>query len=226
MTRSTAGPCHAKYDLMVFFEICELEANGEWVHTTNVVPRSSAHTVQCTDVCLSLSRSLSLTLCLSLSSYIPAVVDHRGGMPCHGTFLLHQVWPRHWKHWSFLPKLTVNNRSSATISGSYSPYNMNSSFLNMYEKKPLKSISSFIEPDIFFCILIKWFDFPFLNVNHAGHSEENNSHHRSWDRKWHWVEGGEGVGDWWVAKSTFKKPFGVGVWKLVLTNRHSDACTI
>ncbi|KAL2300971.1 hypothetical protein Nmel_011526 [Mimus melanotis] len=24
------------------------------------------------------------------SSYIPAVVDHRGGMPCHGTFLLHQ----------------------------------------------------------------------------------------------------------------------------------------
>uniref|UniRef100_A0A7N8X6I0 plus-end-directed kinesin ATPase n=1 Tax=Mastacembelus armatus TaxID=205130 RepID=A0A7N8X6I0_9TELE len=27
---------------------------------------------------------------LCLSSYIPAVVDHRGGMPCHGTFLLHQ----------------------------------------------------------------------------------------------------------------------------------------
>ncbi|CAL1579673.1 unnamed protein product [Knipowitschia caucasica] len=51
LTRSTAGPCHAKYDLMAFFEVCELEANGE---------------------------------------YIPAVVDHRGGMPCHGTFLLHQ----------------------------------------------------------------------------------------------------------------------------------------
>ncbi|XP_056149262.1 kinesin-like protein KIF1A [Lampris incognitus] len=51
LTRSTAGPCQAKYDLMVFFEICELEANGD---------------------------------------YIPAVVDHRGGMPCHGTFLLHQ----------------------------------------------------------------------------------------------------------------------------------------
>ncbi|XP_061588261.1 kinesin-like protein KIF1A isoform X2 [Cololabis saira] len=51
LTRSTAGPCHAKYDLMVFFEICELEANGD---------------------------------------YIPAVVDHRGGMPCHGTYLLHQ----------------------------------------------------------------------------------------------------------------------------------------
>uniref|UniRef100_A0A8C5C634 plus-end-directed kinesin ATPase n=1 Tax=Gadus morhua TaxID=8049 RepID=A0A8C5C634_GADMO len=51
LKRSTAGPCHSKYDLMAFFEICELEANGD---------------------------------------YIPSVVDHRGGMPCHGTFLLHQ----------------------------------------------------------------------------------------------------------------------------------------
>ncbi|XP_076198033.1 kinesin-like protein KIF1A isoform X7 [Aptenodytes patagonicus] len=51
MTRPSAGPCQCKYDLMVFFEICELEANGD---------------------------------------YIPAVVDHRGGVPCHGTFLLHQ----------------------------------------------------------------------------------------------------------------------------------------
>ncbi|KAF1383864.1 hypothetical protein PFLUV_G00136270 [Perca fluviatilis] len=31
LTRSTAGPCHAKYDLMVFFEICELEANGDYI---------------------------------------------------------------------------------------------------------------------------------------------------------------------------------------------------
>ncbi|XP_054916598.1 kinesin-like protein KIF1A isoform X5 [Poeciliopsis prolifica] len=51
MTRPQAGPRHCKYDLMVFFEICELEANGD---------------------------------------YIPAVVDHRGGLPCQGTFLLHQ----------------------------------------------------------------------------------------------------------------------------------------
>uniref|UniRef100_A0A3B3C3S6 KIF1A n=1 Tax=Oryzias melastigma TaxID=30732 RepID=A0A3B3C3S6_ORYME len=51
MARPQAGPCHCKYDLMVFFEICELEATGD---------------------------------------YIPAVVDHRQGMPCHGTFLLHQ----------------------------------------------------------------------------------------------------------------------------------------
>ncbi|XP_055797170.1 kinesin-like protein KIF1A isoform X29 [Salvelinus fontinalis] len=51
LMRPTAGPCHCKYDLMVFFEICELEASGD---------------------------------------YIPAGVDHRGGMPCHGTFMLHQ----------------------------------------------------------------------------------------------------------------------------------------
>ncbi|XP_065129761.2 kinesin-like protein KIF1A isoform X24 [Paramisgurnus dabryanus] len=51
LTRPTSGPCHCKYDLMVFFEICELEANGD---------------------------------------YIPAVVDHKVGMPCHGTFMLHQ----------------------------------------------------------------------------------------------------------------------------------------
>uniref|UniRef100_A0A8C9UWK6 plus-end-directed kinesin ATPase n=1 Tax=Spermophilus dauricus TaxID=99837 RepID=A0A8C9UWK6_SPEDA len=50
LTRPCPGPCHCKYDLLVYFEICELEANA----------------------------------------YIPAVVDHRGGMPCMGTFLLHQ----------------------------------------------------------------------------------------------------------------------------------------
>lgn len=33
-----------------------------------------------------------------VSSYIPAVVDHRGGMPCHGTFLLHQVSPCTFLH--------------------------------------------------------------------------------------------------------------------------------
>ncbi|XP_060049536.1 kinesin-like protein KIF1A isoform X3 [Erinaceus europaeus] len=51
LSRPSPGPCHCKYDLLVYFEICELEANGD---------------------------------------YIPAVVDHRGGMPCMGTFLLHQ----------------------------------------------------------------------------------------------------------------------------------------
>lgn len=51
LTRPCPGPRHCKYDLLVHFEICELEADGD---------------------------------------YIPAVVDHRGGMPCVGTFLLHQ----------------------------------------------------------------------------------------------------------------------------------------
>ncbi|XP_040306372.1 kinesin-like protein KIF1A isoform X22 [Herpailurus yagouaroundi] len=51
LARPCPGPCHCKYDVLVYFEICELEANGD---------------------------------------YIPAVVDHRGGMPCMGTFLLHQ----------------------------------------------------------------------------------------------------------------------------------------
>ncbi|XP_045337930.1 kinesin-like protein KIF1A isoform X22 [Leopardus geoffroyi] len=51
LARPCPGPRHCKYDVLVYFEICELEANGD---------------------------------------YIPAVVDHRGGMPCMGTFLLHQ----------------------------------------------------------------------------------------------------------------------------------------
>lgn len=29
LTRPSPGPCHCKYDLLVYFEICELEANGE-----------------------------------------------------------------------------------------------------------------------------------------------------------------------------------------------------
>ncbi|XP_073437324.1 kinesin-like protein KIF1A isoform X5 [Dendrobates tinctorius] len=47
----STGQCHCKYDLMSFFQICELEANGD---------------------------------------YIPVAVDHGAGLPCHGTFLLHQ----------------------------------------------------------------------------------------------------------------------------------------
>lgn len=50
-TKSYLGHCVSKYDLLVWFEISELEPTGE---------------------------------------YIPAVVDHSGGLPCHGTFLLHQ----------------------------------------------------------------------------------------------------------------------------------------
>ncbi|XP_060574744.1 kinesin-like protein unc-104 isoform X4 [Ruditapes philippinarum] len=42
---------HSRYDLLVWFEICELAPNGE---------------------------------------YVPAVVDHSDGMPCSGTYMLHQ----------------------------------------------------------------------------------------------------------------------------------------
>ncbi|RVE70472.1 hypothetical protein OJAV_G00064240 [Oryzias javanicus] len=51
ITKSNLGHCVSKYDLLVWFEISELEPTGE---------------------------------------YIPAIVDHTGGLPCHGTFLLHQ----------------------------------------------------------------------------------------------------------------------------------------
>ncbi|XP_042561568.1 kinesin-like protein KIF1B isoform X2 [Clupea harengus] len=51
ISKSNLGQCVSKYDLLVWFEISELEPTGE---------------------------------------YIPAVVDHSGGMPCHGTYLLHQ----------------------------------------------------------------------------------------------------------------------------------------
>ncbi|XP_067448041.1 kinesin-like protein KIF1B isoform X1 [Thunnus thynnus] len=51
ITKSNLGQCVSKYDLLVWFEISELEPTGE---------------------------------------YIPAVVDHSGGLPCHGTYLLHQ----------------------------------------------------------------------------------------------------------------------------------------
>ncbi|XP_035596548.1 kinesin-like protein KIF1B isoform X9 [Oncorhynchus keta] len=51
ISKSNLGQCVSKYDLLVWFEISELEPTGE---------------------------------------YIPAVVDHSGGLPCHGTYLLHQ----------------------------------------------------------------------------------------------------------------------------------------
>uniref|UniRef100_A0A8C6MCP1 plus-end-directed kinesin ATPase n=1 Tax=Nothobranchius furzeri TaxID=105023 RepID=A0A8C6MCP1_NOTFU len=51
ITKSNLGHCVSKYDLLVWFEISELEPTGE---------------------------------------YIPAIVDHSAGLPCHGTYLLHQ----------------------------------------------------------------------------------------------------------------------------------------
>ncbi|XP_069774565.1 kinesin-like protein KIF1B isoform X3 [Narcine bancroftii] len=51
ISKPCRGQCVSKYDLLVWFEISELEPTGE---------------------------------------YIAAVVDHSGGLPCQGTYLLHQ----------------------------------------------------------------------------------------------------------------------------------------
>ncbi|XP_077168436.1 kinesin-like protein KIF1B isoform X5 [Paroedura picta] len=51
LSKPSLGQSMTKYDLLVWFEISELEPTGE---------------------------------------YIPAIVDHTGGQPCQGTFLLHQ----------------------------------------------------------------------------------------------------------------------------------------
>ncbi|XP_040843823.1 kinesin-like protein KIF1B isoform X2 [Ochotona curzoniae] len=51
MSKTSFGQSMSKYDLLVWFEISELEPTGE---------------------------------------YLPAVVDHTAGLPCQGTFLLHQ----------------------------------------------------------------------------------------------------------------------------------------
>ncbi|XP_068891255.1 kinesin-like protein KIF1B isoform X4 [Aphelocoma coerulescens] len=51
VSKPSLGQSVSKYDLLVWFEISELEPTGE---------------------------------------YIPAIVDHTGGLPCQGTFLLHQ----------------------------------------------------------------------------------------------------------------------------------------
>ncbi|XP_015283308.1 PREDICTED: kinesin-like protein KIF1B [Gekko japonicus] len=54
LSKANLGQSVTKYDLLVWFEISELEPTGE---------------------------------------YIPAIVDHTGGQPCQGTFLLHQHGP-------------------------------------------------------------------------------------------------------------------------------------
>ncbi|KAG7261140.1 hypothetical protein CRUP_005288, partial [Coryphaenoides rupestris] len=83
---SNLGQCVSRYDLLVWFEISELEPTGE---------------------------------------YIPAVVDHSGGLPCHGTYLLHQGIQRritvtliHEKgselHWKDVRELVVGRIRSKT----------------------------------------------------------------------------------------------------------------
>ncbi|KAM4571756.1 kinesin-like protein KIF1B isoform 11-T11 [Fundulus diaphanus] len=88
ITKSNLGQCVSKYDLLVWFEISELEPTGE---------------------------------------YIPAIVDHSAGLPCHGTYLLHQGIQRritvtliHEKgselHWKDVRELVVGRiRSKAEV---------------------------------------------------------------------------------------------------------------
>ncbi|XP_068589068.1 kinesin-like protein KIF1B isoform X3 [Cebidichthys violaceus] len=86
ITKSNLGQCCSKYDLLVWFEISELEPTGE---------------------------------------YIPALVDHSGGLPCNGTYLLHQGIQRritvtliHEKgselHWKDVRELVVGRIRSKT----------------------------------------------------------------------------------------------------------------
>ncbi|XP_063001570.1 kinesin-like protein KIF1B isoform X4 [Elgaria multicarinata webbii] len=88
MSKHSVGQSMIKYDLLVWFEISELEPTGE---------------------------------------YIPAIVDHTGGLPCQGTFLLHQGIQRritvtiiHEKgnelHWKDVRELVVGRiRNTAEV---------------------------------------------------------------------------------------------------------------
>ncbi|XP_068935511.1 kinesin-like protein KIF1B isoform X8 [Petaurus breviceps papuanus] len=88
LSKTSLGQSMSKYDLLVWFEISELEPTGE---------------------------------------YIPAVVDHTAGLPCQGTFLLHQGIQRritvtiiHEKgselHWKDVRELVVGRiRSKAEV---------------------------------------------------------------------------------------------------------------
>ncbi|XP_078806876.1 kinesin-like protein KIF1B isoform X16 [Oryzias latipes] len=109
ITKSNLGHCVSKYDLLVWFEISELEPTGE---------------------------------------YIPAIVDHTGGLPCHGTFLLHQGIQRritvtliHEKgselHWKDVRELVVGRiRSKAEVDDSAADAILS---LNIISAKNIKS---------------------------------------------------------------------------------------
>ncbi|XP_034392790.1 kinesin-like protein KIF1B isoform X2 [Cyclopterus lumpus] len=109
ITKSNLGQCVSKYDLLVWFEISELEPTGE---------------------------------------YIPAVVDHSGGLPCNGTYLLHQGIQRritvtliHEKgselHWKDVRELVVGRiRSKAEVDESAADAVLS---LNIISAKNIKS---------------------------------------------------------------------------------------
>ncbi|XP_047220508.1 kinesin-like protein KIF1B isoform X1 [Girardinichthys multiradiatus] len=109
ITKSNLGQCVSKYDLLVWFEISELEPTGE---------------------------------------YIPAIVDHSAGMPCHGTYLLHQGIQRritvtliHEKgselHWKDVRELVVGRiRNKAEVDDSAADAVLS---LNIISAKNIKS---------------------------------------------------------------------------------------
>ncbi|XP_078026235.1 kinesin-like protein KIF1B isoform X13 [Epinephelus lanceolatus] len=109
ITKSNLGQCVSKYDLLVWFEISELEPTGE---------------------------------------YIPAVVDHSGGLPCNGTYLLHQGIQRritvtliHEKgselHWKDVRELVVGRiRNKAEVDDSAADAVLS---LNIISAKNMKS---------------------------------------------------------------------------------------
>ncbi|XP_072222330.1 kinesin-like protein KIF1B isoform X6 [Leuresthes tenuis] len=109
ITKSNLGQCVSKYDLLVWFEISELEPTGE---------------------------------------YIPAIVDHSGGLPCHGTYLLHQGIQRritvtliHEKgselHWKDVRELVVGRiRNKAEVDDSAADAVLS---LNIISAKNIKS---------------------------------------------------------------------------------------
>lgn len=81
ITKSNLGLCVSKYDLLVWFEISELEPTGEWVLTG----------FRFVIIYLCSFYLANKILWFPSLRYIPAIVDHSGGLPCHGTYLLHQV---------------------------------------------------------------------------------------------------------------------------------------
>ncbi|XP_027870729.1 kinesin-like protein KIF1B isoform X7 [Xiphophorus couchianus] len=109
ITKSNLGQCVSKYDLLIWFEISELEPTGE---------------------------------------YIPAIVDHSAGLPCHGTYLLHQGIQRritvtliHEKgselHWKDVRELVVGRiRNKAEVDDSAADAVLS---LNIISAKNIKS---------------------------------------------------------------------------------------
>uniref|UniRef100_A0A7N8WVG5 plus-end-directed kinesin ATPase n=1 Tax=Mastacembelus armatus TaxID=205130 RepID=A0A7N8WVG5_9TELE len=109
ITKSNLGQCVSKYDLLVWFEISELEPTGE---------------------------------------YIPAIVDHSGGLPCHGIYMLHQGIQRritvtliHEKgselHWKDVRELVVGRiRNKAEVDDSAADAVLS---LNIISAKNIKS---------------------------------------------------------------------------------------